>query len=182
MKKNLITVPIILIFILISFVIVTNAGSNFINVNFGSDSLNGILFNNKTYVSIRDLAEKFNIPLKWDNETQEVTVLPELKQIDVSDKTEIKRDGVVPDEDTAYKIGKILLEQYMGQPAEYTTSDRVYFLGVKYLEKDNVWIVSQQFEYTNGSQWTYGDSVYVPTVIINKNTGEVIYINTYSSI
>jgi len=65
--------------------------------------------NEKTYVSIRELAEKFNVPIKWDSTNKEVIVSTELKQVELSDKTEFKPNGVIPDKDTAYKIGKILL-------------------------------------------------------------------------
>lgn len=87
--------------------------------------------NEKTYVSIRELAEKFNVPIKWDSTNKEVIVSTELKQVELSDKTEFKPNGVIPDKDTAYKIGKILLEEYMGQQIEYTTEDKVYFLNVE---------------------------------------------------
>lgn len=180
MKKKLVLCVVMLI--ILSLVVVVNADDCSVNVNLGTFALDGELMNDRVYVSIRELSEKFNIPIKWDDDRREVIVSKELKQIEVSEKTKIKNDGVIPDKDTAYKIGKILLEQYMEQQVEYTTKDKVYFLTVEYQEKDNAWIVSQQFEYTNGMQWTYGDSVYMPTIIINKNTGEVMYINTYQSI
>lgn len=180
--KKIKKILVLAILIFLSWVMIANACSYVVNVNIGSVSVGGLLMNEKTYVSIRELAEKFNVPIKWDSTNKEVIVSTELKQVELSDKTEFKPNGVIPDKETAYKIGKILLEEYMGQQIEYTTEDKVYFLNVEYREKDNVWIISQRFEYTNGLQWTYGDSIYIPTIMINKNTGEVVYINTYSSL
>lgn len=104
------------------------------------------------------------------------------KNISVSDKTQLKKDGVIPDEQTALAIGKIILERYTEKSLEYETDDKVYYLTAKFDEHCNGWRVCQMFKYKDENRgWSAGDKFYIPTVILNKQNGEVLYINTNSS-
>ena len=141
------------------------------------------IIDEKTYVPIRELSEKMRIPILWNDEKKQLELLTDFKTIHVSDKTELKEEGIIPDEQTAYQIGKIILERYAGEPLEYETDERIYYLQTQFQEKSNSWRISQTYEFKNGNHgWSSGDAFYVPSVILNKNTGEVVSINTYSNI
>ena len=145
------------------------------NVRFYNEIYN---INDKIYVPIRDLAEEMKIPIEWNEEKNQVELLTDFKAISVSDNTQINEMGVIPDEETAYAVGKVILEKYVGRTLEYETEKGIYFLKVTYNRLDNSWSVSQECKYKIGGGG--GTGVYSPTVVLNKNTGEVTFINTYS--
>lgn len=135
--------------------------------------------NSRIYVPLRELCEKFNVPIQWD-EVKEIAIMDtKSKKVDVSDKTEYKEEGIIPDEETALAIGKIVLEKYAGKPMEYEVDNKKYILKANYFKEQNCWYVFQTFLIQDGG-WN-GSGFYTPSVTLNKNTGEVISINTYSS-
>ena len=82
----------------------------------------------------------------------------------------------------AYNIGKILLEKYSGKSLEYVKDNKTFYLTVDFHEETNTWLVYQTFKYNEEGGWiASGSGLYVPSIELNKNTGEVISINTYSS-
>ena len=134
----------------------------------------------RVYVSLRNMCDLLGIPVHWNEEENRVHIDIHNKETPVSNKTERKEDGVIPDEETALAIGKIYLEKYSGKQMEYETDKKIYYLKVRYKEAINAWIVHQTFEYKDENIfWISGDDIYVPTVTINKDTGEIIYINTF---
>ena len=138
---------------------------------------------NRIYISLRNICDELGIPLKWDDERREATVDIYNKKLNVSDKTPIKEDGVIPDKETAYTVGKVILEKYAQKPLEYETDEKNYYLIVEFSEQYNSWIIRQTFEFKDKeSGWAGGDGLYTPFVILSKNTGEVLYVNTYSSL
>lgn len=98
----------------------------------------------------------------------------------VSDKTAFRDEGVIPDEETALAVGKIILEKYAGKKMEYETDEKRYYLIATYFKETNTWCIMQWFDYKNGGGWA-ASGIYLPYVKINKSTGEVLYINTYST-
>lgn len=136
--------------------------------------------NGKTYVPVRELADYLKIPIDWDSNSEMVSLDTNHKQVHVPEKTEYKPEGVIPDEETAYQVGKIILETYAGKSLEYETDEKIYYLAVEYRENVNAWCVYQTFDYKNGDSWV-AEILYVPAVVLNKNTGEVVSINTYAS-
>ncbi len=137
--------------------------------------------NDKTYVPVRELADYLKIPIDWDSNSEMVSLDTNHKQVHVPEKTEYKPEGVIPDEETAYQVGKIILETYAGKSLEYETDEKVYYLAVRYQEEFNSWYIEQTFDYKDGRGWG-AVGIYVPAVILNKNTGEVVSINTYSEL
>lgn len=184
MKK---TRVIILVIFIIQYVLLSTrvCGSLEPSVKIGNEVLNlknyMRIYDDKIYISIRSLSEKLGIPIKWNEETKQAHMDIYKKNIGVSDKTTLKEDGVIPDEETAYIVGKKILERYSGKELEYETSDKKYYLKVAYSVETNSWEIAQWFDYKDGSKWIAGGNLYIPKVIINKNSGEVLYINTYSS-
>lgn len=159
-----------------------SSDSNII-VSIDSDKmLKGTFIDDRIYVPVREVSELLNIPIKWNVSTREVILAKNFEQVKTSDKTDLNKNGVIPNEKVAYEIGKIILEEYAGQAMEYETDEKIYFLEVKYYEKDNCWEIYQSFEYKDGKKWAMGGKIYIPTVVLNKNTGKIVYINTYSSI
>ena len=78
-------------------------------------------------------------------------------------------------------VGKTILEKYIGEPVEYETEDRIYYLDVIYVERENVWNVSQEMKYKDGRVWFVGGlGIETRRVCLNKNNGEVVYISTES--
>lgn len=140
-----------------------------------------LLKDNRTYIQLRDFCDIFKVPITWDKETNEVCIDIYNKKIEVSDKTEFKPEGVIPDEETAYTIGKVILEKYAGGAVEYETDERIYYLSTRYIEEDNTWLVLQTFDRknTNGASGIdWADWMYVK---LSKATGEVLYLNTAST-
>ena len=135
----------------------------------------------RVYVSVRDMCDNLGIPIEWDEENREINVDMYNKQAPVSDETEYKEEGVIPDEETALAVGKTILEKYIGEPVEYETEDRIYYLDVIYVERENVWNVSQEMKYKDGRVWFVGGlGIETRRVCLNKNNGEVVYISTES--
>lgn len=75
------------------------------------------------------------------------------------------------------------MEAYAGRSLEYETDEKVYYLTVTADEKYNGWRISQTFDYkSTGKGWTAGNNFYVPTIILNRQTVDVLYINTNNSV
>ena len=64
---------------------------------------------------------------------------------------------------------------------EYETAQKIYNLSVNFIEIENAWQIMQTFKYKDGRGWS-ASGVYFPSVKINKNSGEIMYINTFSSL
>lgn len=139
------------------------------------------MHNDRLYIPLRGMCDKLRIPLIWDGNNREVNMNIFQKDIPVSDKTLLKEGGVLPDEETALAVGKIILEKYIGKPLEYETDEKIYYLSVTYREDRNAWNIQQFFDYKDGRHWA-ASGIYLPNITLNKNTGEVMFINTYSSI
>lgn len=140
-----------------------------------------ILYNDKIYVSIRELCEKQGIPIIWDETNNKVILDVSKKKVKVSPKTVYKESGIVPDEETALSIGKTILEKYSDREVEYESENGYYYLSASYTENDDTWLVKQNFKIKNGTYNT-GDLVYVPYIKLRKSTGEVVGINTYQAL
>ncbi len=132
----------------------------------------------RVYVSVRDMCDNLGIPIEWDEENREINVDMYNKKVPVSDETEYKEEGVIPDEETALAIGKTILEKHLGEDVEFETEDKIYYLDVQYLEDTNSWEVFQTFKYKNENEAGIVPTDFFPKVVINKNTGEVIDIRT----
>lgn len=160
-----------------------SADSNII-VSVDSDkNIGGRFIDDKIYVPIRELSGLLNLPIRWDEENREAVIAKNFEKVKISEKTAFNEDGVIPNEDVAYDVGKIILEQYAGKPMEYETDDRIYFLRVIFLKKENVWRIYQSYKLKNGTVRAGGGyGLYLPTVYLNKYTGKVEYINTYSNV
>lgn len=135
----------------------------------------------RTYVSLREICDKLGIPIEWNNTNREVEMDIYNKKVPVSNKTLFKEDGVIPDQETALIIGKTILEKYAGKSMEYETDERIYYLRASFLESENAWIVVQNFKYKNPNVGGSTDFADFANVKLNKNTGEVMYINTNST-
>lgn len=139
------------------------------------------LINDKIYVSLRNLCNELNIPIEWDGENGEAMIDIYHKKVPVSDKTEYKEQGVIPDEETALAVGKAILEKYAGKPLEYETDKRIYYLRVSFVESENAWIIVQNFKYKNPNVIGSTDFADFAHVKLSKSTGEILFINTYST-
>ena len=134
----------------------------------------------RVYVSVRDMCDNLGIPIEWDEENREINVDMYNKKVPVSDETEYKEEGVIPDEETALAVGKTILEKYIGEPVEYETEDKIYYLEVTYAERENAWVIYQTYKYKNPDWGWAGSGIISPSINLNKSTGEVIRINTDS--
>lgn len=177
----------LLLFILLPITIMATdtylKSENTIKINSETMQFDNEIYNidGRIYVSIRELFEKMRIPVLWNDEVEQVEVLTEFKSVHTGSKTQEKKDGVIPDKETAYEVGKILLEKYADKPMEYETEDKIYYLFVSFMEDFNSWKIQQTFKFKDGSVW--GSTAHIaPAIILNKNTGEVLSINTYSDL
>lgn len=136
----------------------------------------------RIYVSVRDMCDALGFPVEWDGGKGEAVIDIYNKKVPVSENTEFKKEGVIPDAETAYTVGKAILEKYAGGPLEYETEDRIYYLTVRADEQTGTWKVMQTFKYIDeGKGWLAGDGFKVPSVTLSKQTGEVLFINLTSS-
>lgn len=183
MKKSIIFATVICLVLAVITTVSAFALSDY-NIRLGNDNITmkypSFVQNDRVYVSIRNLCDALGIPIYWNEGENEVYMDIYNKKVPVSDKTSFKEDGVIPNEEAALAIGKIILEEYAGRSLEYETDEKIYYLKVTYIKETNAWNVTQFFEYKDGRRWT-ASGVYLPTVKLNKNTGEVMNINTYSS-
>ena len=183
MKKRIIFVTVFCLTLAVVTIVSAFERSDY-NIRLGNDNITmqypSFVQNDRLYVSIRNLCDALGIPIYWNDDENEVHIDIYNKKVQVSDKTEYKEEGIIPDEETALTVGKAILEKYAGKPMEYETEDKVYYLKVEFLERYNAWRLYQTFEYKNGGVWSVGDEFYSPTVTLSKSSGEVIFINTYS--
>ena len=182
----------ILSFILLVVVVLTTTtlansgdliqGGSYI-VKIGNNDINSkyptYVINDRVYIPLRSFCDTLGIPIGWDDEKKEASVDIYNKKVRVSSDTKLFEGGVIPDEETALAVGKIILERYAGLPMEYETEDKIFYLKVHFDLETNTWRISQWFDFKNGGGWA-ASGVILPCVYINKNTGEVMYINTYS--
>ena len=125
------------------------------------------------YVPLRETFEFLKTPVTWDEESRTATVDMNNKILDVEPEDSRKEGGVIPDEETAYNVGKLLLEKYVGRELEYETDIGVFYL--KVTERPYTWLINQQcdFKIKGGGG---GTGFYSPSIILDRNTGEVIKI------
>ena len=136
----------------------------------------------RIYVPVRDMCDALGFPVEWDGEKGEAVIDVYNKKVPVSENTEFKKEGVIPDAETAYTVGKAILEKYAGEPLEYETEDSIYYLTVRADEQTGTWKVIQTFKYIDEEKgWLAGDGFKVPSVTLSKQTGEVLFINLASS-
>lgn len=142
-----------------------------------------IIQNDKIYIPLREMCDKLCIPIEWNEQDDEIYVDIAHKKPLVSERTTYKEEGVIPDEETAYQVGKLLLETYVGHPLEYEDEYRVYWLETTFLEEENAWQVCQKSIAQEGVATCVrpGTTIYLIEIKLNKNTGEVLYINSYGS-
>ena len=135
----------------------------------------------RIYVSVRDMCDALGFPVEWDGGKGEAVIDIYNKKVPVSENTEFKKEGVIPDAETAYTVGKAILEKYAGEPLEYETEDRIYYLNAEFIESENSWLVIQRFRFKNPNAGGGVDWADYKNVKLNKFTGEVMFINTYST-
>jgi len=140
------------------------------------------VIDDRTYIPLRSLSEELRIPIHWDYENREVKMDIYNRRIQVTDRTPFREEGVIPDEETALIVGRAILERYAGRSLEYETEDRIFYLRVSFIAEFNGWSVSQTFRFKDGRGWGAGGAgTLLPFVRLNRNTGEVMYINTYTT-
>ena len=139
-----------------------------------------ILSDGRLYVPIRELCERLGISVFWNIETEQAELHTQKEAVHTTEQTKLDNDEVIPDEKTAYKIGKLLLERHCGESLEYEKDGLVYYLHVFELKDANAWKISQTFRAQNGGGGYSG--AYAPQIVLDKATGKVISINTYSEI
>ena len=136
-----------------------------------------LLLDGVTYVPLRECAENLGFSVEWDEETGHIEVDTNRRNVQhLETNTEvISEQGVIPDEETALAVGKIILEKALGQSVEYQDGDRELHLHANYYTKLNSWMVYQAGTYEGESYyWTNRPT---PFVALNKSTGEVTCIN-----
>ena len=140
------------------------------------------IVDNSLYVPLRELMDKIDIPIQWNEEEALAEIEPSYKDNyqpveNLYAFTEWKEDGVIPDKETALAVGKLLLEKYMdGTQLEFENESGIYYLDAVYSPADNSWRVYQAKIHKTGGGG--GSGIYSPTIILNKFTGEVTLINT----
>ena len=185
MKKRIIIATVTCLFLILGTVI-SVFGSYDYCIRLGNDIIMmkypSFMQNDRIYVSVRSLCDELGIPIYWDDKKNEVHIDIYNKQIQTSDKTLFKKEGVIPDAETALVVGKAILEKYVEKPLEYEEEDKIYYLEIEYLEQQNAWKICQTFSYKDENKgWSVGGNFYRPYVVISKQTAEVLYINTHSS-
>ena len=175
---------IVLMFVFLNYTLLVcaNVKSSFeiaeFDINIGNDvvkfSYPVYLKDDSVYVSVRELCNRLKIPIHWNEAKREVDINIYDKKIQVSEKTEYNEEGVIPDPETAYLVGKTILEKYCGRTLEYETDTRIYSLDTRYLKEENAWQIIQVFRFKNESSGGgIGWADYV-NIKLSKYTGEVL--------
>ena len=185
MKKRIMLV-IIICLAFVSGMVISAFGISGYSIKVGNDTAKmkyeTFVKNGRIYVSVRDMCNVLGIPISWREDEKEAFIDIYNKQVPISRETERKDEGVIPDKETAYTVGKAILEKYAGKTLEYETEDKIFFLRVDFIDQYNAWRISQTFKFKNeGMGWAAGDGFYTPSVILNKKNGEVMSINTFSN-
>lgn len=130
-----------------------------------------------TYVPLRECAEKLGYQVEWDQVRQRIEVDTSRRNVkDLRTNTEdIIEQGVIPDEETALAVGKIILEKALGQSVEYQDGDRKLWLEADYHTAYNEWWICQVGSYEG--ELCYWTNYFTPFVALNKSTGEVTRID-----
>lgn len=136
-----------------------------------------LLLDGVTYIPLRECAEKLGYQVEWDQERQQIKIDTSRRNVqDLRTNTEgVAEQGVIPDEETALAVGKIILEKALGQPVEYQIGDRKLWLSADYYPVYNEWRVSQAGTYEG--DFFYYTNYFTPMVALNKSTGEVTRID-----
>lgn len=133
------------------------------------------------YAPLRNIFEKNNFKVEYDGLNKIVEVTETKGKVEVSDKTALVNNAIIHDEATALAVGGAILQSHAGI-MEYETDDGYYYLSAKYNSETDNWKVFQSFRYKDEHKgWQPGEDFYVPSVELSRQTGEVKYINTYSS-
>lgn len=138
-------------------------------------------FNGKLYAPVRDLCEMMRIPVEWNEEERQAEVKMFNRKTElVVDRETVTAlpDGVVPDAETAYKIGKPILERACGRELEYEDEEYVYKLETSFFSYWNAWMIEQAIYDKNGNRGFLGVGTLNPTIFISKDSGEIFSIIT----
>lgn len=155
-----------------------------------------LLYAGCNYAPLRELCEKIGVTVNWDRKTKTVELLsdrviedkPVYRPVPATTESyplsENLSKGVVPDEETAREIGRIILEKATGQKMEYTDGDFKYFLYVTYNPYGMYWSVEQDATYKGELVRIIfdGDGTDNYGLTLYQNTGEVGVINTVSNL
>lgn len=136
-----------------------------------------LLLDGVTYVPLRECAEKLGYQVEWNQERRRIEIDTSSRNVqDLRANTEgVAEQGVIPDEETALAIGKIILEKALGQPVEYQDGERKLWLEVHYHTVYNEWRIYQLGTYEG--DFYYTTNYFTPMVALNKSTGEVTRID-----
>ena len=164
------------IILAISLVIVKNDGTGEEGVDV--EFIDGVYISDgKVYVPIQELSEVLGVPVVWNDETKQLEYPIASKEV-LHNETESNTalsNGVIPDEEAAKSIAKIIFESCLGKPVEYQENGYELYLTVDFSEARNVWIVVQWAKY-NGEFFGGGNNI-SPRIMLDKSTGEVISID-----
>lgn len=184
MKKKFIITTVVLLCV-ITAVTVSAFEFSDCNIRLGNEDVKMeypvFMKDDRVYVSLRNMCDLLGIPIHWNEEENQVHIDIYNKETPVSDKTECKEEGVIPDEETARAIGKIYLEKYSGKQMEYETDEKIYYLRVEFIEEENNWLVVQNFLLKDLNSGGSTDFAEFPHLKLNRSTGEITYINTYGT-
>ena len=126
--------------------------------------------NGKIYVPVREFCEKLNIPIEWDEKNKSIKV-EAANMVIRSDSTEEK--DMIPDEETAINVARIILEKHMERKIE----NNMYELSAS-LDGDE-WHVYLDFSKKSNS---FSSHTPLICVYLSKITGAVKYISTYTTL
>lgn len=133
------------------------------------------------YAPLRNIFEKNNFSVAYNELNRAAEVTEAESRVEASDKTVLVNGEIICDEAAALAVGGAILQSHAGA-MEYETEDGAYFLSAEYNSETGNWRVYQSFRYNDEQKgWQRSENFYVPTVELSGKTGEVKYINTYSS-
>jgi len=127
--------------------------------------------NGRLYVPLREFCDKINTPVLWDEEKNSAFVLSSNEFLLGADT---EKKDVIPDEETAKSIGKIIMEKYMGRKLENNMHE-FYAYPV-----EDLWCV--QLVYSEKSHTYGGDMQHLVTIRLSRKTGAAVFISTNSDI
>ena len=122
---------------------------------------------NTAYLPVREFAEKLGYDVYWNWNDQEI----------ILDRPEESNTGTGCEE-TAYTVGRTILEAYCGRSLEYDCGNSwEYVIRAKEFQtRPDCWIVSQEYEPKDKTLSRGGNGAPI-SVVLDKRTGGVVYIS-----
>lgn len=154
-----------------------------------------VYIDDRAYVQLRELGNILQVDVGWSEEDQlpkmSTAKTPHVISDDEETENRIKNEGVVADKETAYNVGKAILEGITNKNMVFTDGDvSSDIFVVDHSGDDTQWVIYQRLSY-KGQWFKFRDEMknkgitcqyIIPYLHLDKRSGEVVEIWTDSTV